>query len=265
MARAAEDMGAGDCWLSVAGWLRGASCEAVMLLRMTLDPGQLPDDVATLKAMLLSRDAEIESLKLTIAKMQRDRFGAKSERGSKLLDQLELQLAEMEEGVAQDKVTAELTGGSEWPAQHTAAMLTKDKPARRPLPGHLPRERVVHEGPNDCPSCGGQLRKLGEDITETLEYVPATWKVIQHVREKFTCRQCEKIAQVPAPDHPIARHGEAVLRTDAAPDRICWRKCCSTNTAPTCRSTGKARSMPAMASTSTPQRWPTGSAHRQRR
>ena len=75
---------------------------------MALDPAHLPDDIATLKAMLLSRDAEIENLRLTIAKMQRDRFGAKSERGSKLLDQLELQLAELEEGVAQDRVAGEL-------------------------------------------------------------------------------------------------------------------------------------------------------------
>lgn len=174
-------------------------CEAVMLPRMALDPAQLPDDIATLKAMLLSRDAEIENLKLTIAKMRRDQYGAKSERGAKLLDQLELQLAELEEGVAQDGVATELT------MLPDHAETERQKPARRPLPDHLPRERVVHQGPHDCPSCGGELRKLGEDITETLEHVPAAWKVIQHVREKFTCRQCEKICQAPAPNHPIAR------------------------------------------------------------
>ena len=119
---------------------------------MALDPAHLPDDIATLKAMLLSRDAEIENLKLTIAKMQRDRFGAKSERGSKLLDQLELQLAELEEGVAQDRVAGELV----MPPGDTET--ERQKPARRPLPAHLPRERVVHQGPHDCPSCGGRLR-----------------------------------------------------------------------------------------------------------
>ncbi|MFD2184982.1 IS66 family transposase, partial [Rhodoplanes azumiensis] len=78
-------------------------------------------------------------------------------------------------------------------------------PARRPLPEHLPRERIVHPAPSACPCCGGALRKLGEDVTETLEVVPRQWKVIQHVREKFTCRACEAITQPPAPSHPIAR------------------------------------------------------------
>ena len=79
------------------------------------------------------------------------------------------------------------------------------KPARRPLPEHLPRERVVYPAPSACPCCGGALHKLGEDVTEMLELVPRQWKVIQHVREKFSCRSCEKITQPPAPSHPIAR------------------------------------------------------------
>jgi len=180
---------------------------------MTLDPAQLPDDIATLKTMLIAesaarasaeataneRSAEIENLKLTIAKMRRDKFGASSERGAKLLDQLELQLAELEEAIAQDQVVAKIA------EPQYGDEIQKHKPARRPLPSHLPRERVVHAGPHDCPDCGGRLRKLGEDITETLEHVPATWKVIQHVREKFSCRKCEHICQAPAPNHPIAR------------------------------------------------------------
>lgn len=170
------------------------------MLPMTLDPSQLPDDVATLKAMVIAGGREIEALKLTIAKMRRDKFGASSERGAKLLDQLELQLAELEESVAQDIATAQIKA---------PATDSKDKqqlkPARRPLPVHLPRERVVHSAPSSCPGCGGALRKLGEDITETLEHVPAQWKVIQHVREKFSCRRCEAITQAPAPSHPIAR------------------------------------------------------------
>ena len=165
---------------------------------MTFDPSQLPDDIATLKAMVIAGGQEIEALKLTIAKMRRDKFGASSERGAKLLDQLELQLAELEEGMAADKAAATVTADKAEDEQHR-------KPARRPLPSHLPRERVVHAGPTTCPGCGGNLRKLGEDITETLEHVPAQWKVIQHVREKFACRTCQGITQTPAPSHPIAR------------------------------------------------------------
>ena len=81
----------------------------------------------------------------------------------------------------------------------------RKKPVRAPLPAHLPRERVVIPAPCSCPECGGKLAKLGEDVTETLEVIPRQWKVIQTVREKFTCRSCEKITQPPAPFHPIAR------------------------------------------------------------
>ena len=185
---------------------------------MALDPAQLPDDIATLKAMLgieraaravtearaLDLDAEIASLKLTIAKLQREKFGSSSERGAKL-DQLELQLGELVEQAAQSKAAAEIAAPQPAPVTPPAPP-AKDKPARRPLPPHLPRERVVHPGACVCPDCGGKdLRKLGEDITETLEVVPASWKVIQHVREKFSCRACEHITQPPAPSHPVAR------------------------------------------------------------
>jgi transposase len=80
------------------------------------------------------------------------------------------------------------------------------RPRSSRLPAHLPRERLVHPAPVACPCCGGAtLRKIGEDVTEMLEHVPASWKVIQHVREKFSRRSCETIAQTPAPSHPIAR------------------------------------------------------------
>ena len=178
---------------------------------MALDPAQVPDDIATLKALLaasehraekaearaLDLDAQIANLKLTIAKMRRDTFGASSERGAKLIDQMELQLADLVEAVTEAKVAAAF----HQPVEETP----QQKPARRPLPAHLPRERVVHAAAAACPCCGGVLRKLGEDITETLECVPAKWKVLQHVREKFSCRTCEAITQAPAPSHPIAR------------------------------------------------------------
>jgi transposase len=88
----------------------------------------------------------------------------------------------------------------------TVPPFERRKPARRPLPEHLPRERIVYPLPAICPCCGGgALRKIGEDVTETLELIPRQWTVIQHVREKLSCRTCEAITRPPAPSHPIAR------------------------------------------------------------
>jgi transposase len=188
---------------------------------MTLDPSQLPDDVSTLKALVIAAerraaeaekkkrdlDAEIETLKLTIAKLQHERFGPSSER-ARLLDQLELQLGELMEHAAQAETAAEIAAAQPMePKSGQAARSAppRRQPARRPLPETLPRERRVEPSPAACPCCGGRLRKLGEDVTETLERVPAQWKVIQTVREKWTCRACEAITQPPAPSHPIAR------------------------------------------------------------
>ena len=188
---------------------------------MLLDPAQLPDDIAALKALLIAADnravvaearatgldGEIENLKLTIAKLQHGKFGNSSERTSVLMDQLELQLDELVARRAQETAADEIAAAAQVPASaQTTPKTPRRIPARRPLPEHLPRERVIVPAPSACPCCGGtKLRKLGEDITETLERVPATWKVVQHVREKFSCRACETIAQPPAPSHPIAR------------------------------------------------------------
>ena len=115
---------------------------------------------------------------------------------------MELALEELESSASEDEIAAERAVARRrmsWP-------FTRKRPARQPFPEHLPRERVVEPGPTACQCCGSsRLRKLGEDITETLEVIPRQWKVIQHVREKFTCRDCEKISQAPAPFHVIAR------------------------------------------------------------
>ena len=183
-----------------------------MVLRMPLDPAELPDDIAALKALLVAAslkvddlDAEIENLKLTIAKLQHDRHGNSSERTSVLMDQLELQLGELIERRAQEKAAEDIAAQAQASATKAEPPKQRKIPARRPLSSKLPRERVVLPSAQACPCCGGKLRKLGEDVTETLERVPATWKVIQHVREKMTCRSCEAITQPPAPSHPIAR------------------------------------------------------------
>ena len=149
-----------------------------------------------------SAEAMIAHLKLMIAKYKRDRFGQSSER-ARHLDQLEFQLEELEATATEDALAADAaaTKAGSIPVKS----FERKKPMRAPLPAHLPRERVVIPAPCSCPSCGGKLAKLGEDITETLEVIPRHWKVIQTVREKFSCRACEAITQPPAPFHPIAR------------------------------------------------------------
>jgi transposase len=147
------------------------------------------------------RALEIEKLKFAIAKLRHEQFGQSAERGA-ILEQLELQLAEVEADAAQAQAQAELAAKN---AKVAVQSFERRKPARRPLPEHLPRERIVYPSPSACPCCGGTLHKLGEDVTETLELIPRQWKVVQHVREKYSCRTCEAISQPPAPSHPIAR------------------------------------------------------------
>jgi len=147
------------------------------------------------------RALQIEKLKYTIAKLRHEQFGQSAERGA-ILEQLELQLADLEEDAAQAEAQAHQAAAS---ATVKVESFERRKPARRPLPEHLPRERIVYPSPSACPCCGGALHKLGEDVTETLELVPRQWKVIQHVREKYSCRSCEAVTQPPAPSHPIAR------------------------------------------------------------
>lgn len=144
-------------------------------------------------------EALVAYYKLQIAKMRREQYGQSSERGRQLLDQLELQLEEAAASAAEDEIAATPVGST------TVHPFTRKRPVRAPFPAHLPRERVVLPGPTACPCCGGKLAKLGETITETLEVVPRQWKVIQTVREKFTCRSCETITQPPAPFHVIPR------------------------------------------------------------
>ena len=173
---------------------------------MPRTPDSLPDDVDTLKAALTEARAKlsgatalIEHLQLVIAKMKRERFGPRSERSQRLLDQMELQLEELAAAAGEDEAKAKVAG-----VQVQGFMR---RPAtRRSFPAHLPRRRIVHPAPMSCPCCGGtKLSKLGEDVTETLDVVPRQWFVTEHVREKFSCRACEKITQPPAPFHVIAR------------------------------------------------------------
>ena len=170
----------------------------------TADP--LPDDTDALKAALIEARAKlsgaealIEHLQLLIAKMKREMFGPRSERSQRLIDQLELQLEELAAAVGEDEAKAET-------ASIQVRSFTRSKGTRRDFPDHLPRRRIVHPAPTCCPCCGGtKLSKIGEDVTKTLDAVPRQLFVTEHVREKFSCRSCEKITQPPAPFHAIAR------------------------------------------------------------
>jgi transposase len=177
----------------------------------------LPDDVGALRAALLATRAElavakamasedqalIAHQKLRIAKLERQIYGPHAERSARLMDQMELTFEESEASATEDEIAAELAVAK----TTTVAGFTRKRPAERnTFPDHLPRERVVIDPPAACECCGGtRLRKLGEDVTQTLEVVPRQWKVVETVREKFTCRDCEKISQAPAPFHVIPR------------------------------------------------------------
>ena len=183
----------------------------------------LPDDITALKVALASErtkaleiaaelavalakasedTALIAQQKLQIAKLQRQIYGQRSERSSRLIDQLTLTFEELESSATEDELAAEKAVAR----TTTVRGFTRTRPERNTFPEHLPRERVVIDPPAACECCGGnRLRKLGEDVTRTLESVPRQWKVIETVREKFTCRDCEKISQAPAPFHAVAR------------------------------------------------------------
>ena len=160
----------------------------------------LPDDIDALKALVLEhqarlaiRDTEIEHLKLLIAKLKRMQFGRSSEKLNKQVEQLELRLEELQSAEAQIA------------AARTPEPREKTQPVRRPLPEHLPRKEVVHQPSCSCPDCGQEMRQIGEDVSEMLDYVPEHFRVIRHVRPRLACARCEKIVQLDAPSRPIDR------------------------------------------------------------
>src|SRR3954453_20169160 len=190
---------------------------------MVVSREDLPEEIDTLRAALLAecaRAARVEAelamarakasddealiahQRLQIEKLRRQLYGPRSERTVRLLDQMELAFEELESSASEDEIAAERGVAK----TTNFVSFTRKRPARQPFPDHLPRERVIEPWPTACLCCGSpRLRKLGEDVTETLEGIPRRWKVIQHVREKFSCRDCEKISQAPVPFHVIAR------------------------------------------------------------
>lgn len=174
-----------------------------------LNPKSLPDDIQALKALVIgmatsvqhleatvsSRSQEIERLKLLIAKLQRMLFGRRSEKLVKQVEQLQLELEELQIAEAE----LQRTPGPKDPTPHR-------HPKRQPLPDHLPRDIETHQPKAAaCPECGGAWRQIGEDVSEVLEYVPASFRVTRHVRPKYTCAGCECMTQAAAPSRPIER------------------------------------------------------------
>jgi transposase len=221
LAPSPENLVANVGWLTVFGF--EARGEAWFCRRVTRRFAPLPTDLASAHALILieraarleaeadaararavntSTDALIAHMKLEIEKLRRALHGSRSERKTRLLEQMELQLEELEAAATEDELAMEKAAAQ----TQTARSFQRKRPSRKPFPEHLPRERVVIAAPEACPCCGSaKLSKLGEDITETLEVIPRQWKVIQTVREKFSCRACETITQPPAPFHVTPR------------------------------------------------------------
>jgi transposase len=183
---------------------------------VTTPSDPLPADLAAAHAMILAQREqltlaksevtvgrlEIERLKLMLAKARREQFGQSSERGKLLVEQLELAIEDLEVTQAEQEAKAEIAAPQAAPEKRAQ----NPRPPRRPLPDNLPVERIVELAPCACGKCGSvRLHKLGEVVSKTLECEPRRWKIIERVREKFSCRDCEAITEAPAPSHPIPR------------------------------------------------------------
>jgi transposase len=152
--------------------------------------------------MLSDSEALIAQLELAIEKLRRELRGKRSERTARLIDQMELQLEELVMAATEDEVAAQALAAN----TSSVRSFTCKRPVRRPWPEDVERKRVVLDPPSTCACCGGsRLSRLGEDVNETLEEIPRRFIVIETVREKFTCRDCEKISQTPAPFHATPR------------------------------------------------------------
>lgn len=155
-------------------------------------------ELATAKAGLLAKALEVEKLKIQLARLRRLQFGRSSEKIARDIEQLELALEDLE-------ATAAAEAPAAVSAEPPASGEERPKAGRRKLPEHLPRTEIVHTPHDACPSCGGALRTVGEDVTEVLDYIPARFTVLRHVRPALSCRCCESMVQAPMPSLPIER------------------------------------------------------------
>jgi transposase len=154
-------------------------------------------ELAAARAKLSRAAIEIEHLRIQLAALRRARFGHSSEKLDQAIAQLELRLEDLEENESERDAAQ--------PIKQKAESRPRRPAMRKPLPAHLPREIVVHEPEVTCDCADRRLTRMGEDVTEVLEKIPARHKVIRHVRPKYACRCCERIFQAAAPDLPIEK------------------------------------------------------------
>ena len=169
-------------------------------------------EAANARAELSDNEALIAHLELRIEKLKRELYGQRSERTARLIEQLELELEDLATTASEDELAAAAAAAK----AQSVRSFTRKRPVRKPWPDDIERERVVIEAPTTCACCGGsRLAKIGEDVTQTLEEIPRRFKLIETVREKFSCRDCETISQPPAPFHATPRGfiGPALLAT----------------------------------------------------
>ncbi len=227
---------------------------------MTPEAETLPEDPALLQAMVLglraqiagveaanrAYDALVQALRITIAKLKKQRFGKSSEKIEREIEQLELALESLETARAAADPTPETDTpeAEEAPDAGTAAPDSVPPQRRRGKPriaADAPREAIVLDPGERCPDCGGALRLVGEDVAEILDFIAAKLKVVEIHRPKKSCRDCERMVQTPAPPRPIRA---------AWPAPRCSRTSWSPSTTTICRSIARARSSPAWAPTS---------------
>ena len=166
----------------------------------------LPDDIETLRQLLISRDEMIAKLMVEIARLKRWRFGRSAEQTDAALLQLQLALSDLQVTATEDVVAPEIVPVEESTTAPPLKHGTRWRRVSRALPAHLPRETILHAPAScACPDCGAAMRKLGEDISEMLDFVPGYFKVLRHVRPKLSCGNCARVIQLPAPSRPIER------------------------------------------------------------
>lgn len=232
----------------------------------------LPDDPALLKALIASLQAEnakisatlrahdqlIQTLRLRIAKLKKQVFGQSSEKIEREIERLELALEDLRIASAESEPTVVDDGQDDDALETSVAGEVADRPSRRRprVSDSTPRERQELDPGSCCPDCGGDLRVVGEDVSEMLDLIAAQLKVVQIARPKKSCRRCERMVQAPAPSRP-----PPVGRSRAAwPVRACWPISSSPNSTITFLSIASTRSSPGWGRTSPAARWSTGAA-----